>query len=260
MDSYPKAARRMAAIAAIALAALASSLAGQEPKRLGQQRADSANRPEPSAALAGSLAILLREPAMHAELELTTEQVAALEGAMAEIDHDLWLARDMPAAESGPRVSALVARVEARLPEILRDAQRDRLKQILLQSQRLSLVTLPEVTDKLGVSAVQARRIEKLLADMRRNREKQKNGGDSGRAQAAQSGQADERKLLAVFTASQQQQLKALVGKPFDFSRIRYLYSKAPELAGISQWIHSEPLALEQLRGRVIALHFFAFG
>lgn len=249
----------MAAIAAIALAALASSLAGQEPKRLGQQRADAADRPEPSAALAGSLAILLREPAMHAELELTTEQVAALEAAMAEIDHDLWLARDVPAAESGSRVSALVARVEARLPEMLRQTQRDRLRQVLLQSQRLSLVTLPEVIDKLGVSAVQARRIEKLLADIRHNREKKKNGG-SDQIQAAQSAEAGERKLLAVFTARQQQQLKALVGKPFDFSRIRYLYGKAPELAGISQWINSEPLALEQLRGRVVALHFFAFG
>jgi hypothetical protein len=260
MDSYPKAARRMAAIAAIALVALASSLAGQEPKRPGQEGADSANRPEPGAELAGSLAILLREPAVHAELELTAEQVAALEAAMAEIDHDLWLARDVSPDKSGPQVSALVARVEARLPEILREAQRDRLRQILLQSQRLSLVALPEVIDKLGVSAVQARRIEKLLADMRRNREKRKGGGDSSQAQPAQSAESDERKLLAVFTVRQQQQLKALVGKPFDFSRIRYLYSKAPGLAGISQWINSEPLALEQLRGRVVALHFFAFG
>ena len=34
----------------------------------------------------------------------------------------------------------------------------------------------------------------------------------------------------------------------------------APELEGIDAWINSEPLALKDLRGQVVVLHFWTFG
>jgi peroxiredoxin len=34
----------------------------------------------------------------------------------------------------------------------------------------------------------------------------------------------------------------------------------APELAGISDWVNSDPLTLAQLKGRVVVLHFFTRG
>lgn len=34
----------------------------------------------------------------------------------------------------------------------------------------------------------------------------------------------------------------------------------APELQGIEAWINSKPLALKDLRGQVVVLHFWAFG
>jgi hypothetical protein len=34
----------------------------------------------------------------------------------------------------------------------------------------------------------------------------------------------------------------------------------APELAGIEAWINSKPLALKDLRGKVVVLHFWTFG
>jgi hypothetical protein len=35
---------------------------------------------------------------------------------------------------------------------------------------------------------------------------------------------------------------------------------KAPELDGKDGWLNSEPLTMAQLRGRVVALHFWTFG
>jgi hypothetical protein len=35
---------------------------------------------------------------------------------------------------------------------------------------------------------------------------------------------------------------------------------KAPEITGIEEWINSKPLKLEDLRGQVVALHFWTFG
>ena len=34
----------------------------------------------------------------------------------------------------------------------------------------------------------------------------------------------------------------------------------APELQGIEAWINSKPLALKDLRGQVVVLHFWTFG
>jgi hypothetical protein len=34
----------------------------------------------------------------------------------------------------------------------------------------------------------------------------------------------------------------------------------APELQGIDAWINSKPLALKDLRGKVVVLHFWTFG
>jgi hypothetical protein len=34
----------------------------------------------------------------------------------------------------------------------------------------------------------------------------------------------------------------------------------APELEGIDSWINSKPLALKDLRGKVVVLHFWTFG
>ncbi len=34
----------------------------------------------------------------------------------------------------------------------------------------------------------------------------------------------------------------------------------APELRGIAAWINSKPLALKDLHGKVVVLHFWAFG
>jgi hypothetical protein len=34
----------------------------------------------------------------------------------------------------------------------------------------------------------------------------------------------------------------------------------APELEGIDTWINAKPLALKDLRGKVVVLHFWTFG
>jgi hypothetical protein len=35
---------------------------------------------------------------------------------------------------------------------------------------------------------------------------------------------------------------------------------RAPELKGIDEWINSKPLSLKDLKGKVVVVHFWAFG
>jgi hypothetical protein len=34
----------------------------------------------------------------------------------------------------------------------------------------------------------------------------------------------------------------------------------APEFQGIDEWINSKPLSLKDLKGKVVVVHFWAFG
>jgi len=61
-------------------------------------------------------------------------------------------------------------------------------------------------------------------------------------------------------TAAQERRLGDLTGTAFDFSSVRRTYPLAPELApdGVS-WIQGGPLSLADLKGKVVAVHFYAF-
>ena len=52
----------------------------------------------------------------------------------------------------------------------------------------------------------------------------------------------------------------ALIGPRFDPSALGRVSFKAPELASGDEWINSDALKLADLRGKVVALHFYAFG
>ena len=51
-----------------------------------------------------------------------------------------------------------------------------------------------------------------------------------------------------------------MLGQPFSLDRVSQVGCVAPELREVSAWINSEPLTLSQLRGKVVVVHFWAFG
>ena len=46
----------------------------------------------------------------------------------------------------------------------------------------------------------------------------------------------------------------SLAGQPAEF-RVA-----APDFTKVTQWVNSKPLKLSDLRGKVVVVHFFAFG
>lgn len=69
-----------------------------------------------------------------------------------------------------------------------------------------------------------------------------------------------QREIAALLSDGQRAQWRTLLGKRIDVSKIGYVKFRAPELVGAEGWINSTPLTLKQLKGKVVALHFFAFG
>jgi peroxiredoxin len=52
----------------------------------------------------------------------------------------------------------------------------------------------------------------------------------------------------------------AILGEPFDFAKVKPSPATAPEFESIDAWMNSSPVTMESLRGRVVVVHFFAFG
>jgi len=43
-------------------------------------------------------------------------------------------------------------------------------------------------------------------------------------------------------------------------SGVPQIACRAPEFEGVTEWIHSPPVTLDQLRGKVVVVHYYAFG
>jgi hypothetical protein len=63
-----------------------------------------------------------------------------------------------------------------------------------------------------------------------------------------------------VLSREQLAAARELLGPALDGSRLVFVKFKAPELEGQEGWINSAPLTVSQLKGKVVALHFWTFG
>jgi thiol-disulfide isomerase/thioredoxin len=185
--------------------------------------------------------MLARDPAVQAELKLKPAQVEAIRAAVEEVDHPLWQLRDVSPTECGDKLEAQLAELQLGLSKTLSADQLARFDQIVMQARGAKALNSTDIRDRLRLSDTQATQVASLV-----------NGATEGKLDAQQ--------LLAVLSGEQQQQLNSLFGPQFDLSRIKRIGCMAPELRGVESWINSPPLTLKQLRGKVVVVHFWAFG
>lgn len=188
--------------------------------------------------------MLLRVPAVHRELGLDAEQATAVAAIAEGAELPLWRLRDLPAQERDRAAGSILDSVRTKIGGALSAGQSDRLDQLVLQSQGVRAVLEPRVTGALKLTDGQIARIRTIL--------------DSP---AGQTKPADaEREARAVLSLSQQRALTSLAGSRLDLSGVPQVACKAPELEGVTAWINSSSVTLAQLRGKVVVVHYYAFG
>ena len=68
-------------------------------------------------------------------------------------------------------------------------------------------------------------------------------------------------KVLGALSPMQKSLWQKSLGRDFDLTKLGYARFKAPELVDSGEWLNTEkPLTLESLAGKVVVLHFYAFG
>jgi hypothetical protein len=211
---------------------------------------------------------LIRDPLVLAELQLTAAEEGPLAAFAASVNEEAWKLRDLvPEAGVGnDAVQKLNELVESSLAKLLTAAQNERLDQIVLQVHEPAAIAGPKVADRLSLSGDQVDQVANLwaatqsgLKDLRHQMSDSKDHAELYR-QAEKLRSDLKRDVLAVLTPVQHNRWMALQGKPVDLTKMQMLTALAPELRDVEAWINSPPLTLAQLRGQVVALHFWTFG
>jgi len=210
---------------------------------------------------------MIRNKVVHDDLGLDAKQIKELQAVLPLLDGPWFRARILPAGQQYEKVASLESDLLTRLTDILSDEQFERLMQLRRQALGTRMVLLDEVQTKVGLSDEQVTQLEEHFAERNRTTSETQAKLTSKEISAEEAqqriatAQADEQKAVnGLLSADQRSRLSRLLGEPFAFNRVTRLYPFAPELsAKPSDWITGQPVTLGELRGKVVAVHFYAF-
>lgn len=209
---------------------------------------------------------LVHEPAAIAELKLSASQQASFQKLIDDVDLRYFPLRNKSQEVALEGAAKLTTEVQESLKELLDKSQQTRLNEISLQSLGNRSLLQDDVLMRLGCTEKQRQQLKKIgettltaVAALQK---------DASAGQPAKDLQqkfqklqvAEQKKMLSILQPKQVANLKTLLGTPFDRSKLGNARFKAPELVDTGEWINSSPLKLEQLRGKVVVIHFYAFG
>lgn len=209
---------------------------------------------------------LLREPSVLEALSMTDTQHEELAKLNAEIDGPLLASRNQRPEKSQKTVAELFTKTQSGVEKILDESQRERLLQIMLRVRGMPSILTPIVAERIGLTKNQSEAIgvtvkatAEKVADIRSQVQNGETTQEKGMQQGMKARREQQLAILEQLEPEQQQKLKAVYGKPFDTKNLGQVSFKAPEMAKAEAWINSSPLRLADLKGQVIALHYFAF-
>lgn len=179
-----------------------------------------------------------------------------------ELDADWWKLRIRPTSEQRKIVFELETKLLEYLEAKLGPEHFTRLLQLELQSQNWRILLRPDIAGFLKLTPEQTEKLDELFdkADSIAKKATEKPGkvDEKLMAEFTKAKNAENIEARAILTRPQQAQLKQALGKIVDSRKYERIYPLAPELIDGGRWLNG-PVALQELRGRVVLVHFYAF-
>ncbi len=211
---------------------------------------------------------LIHDQAILDDLKISQQQQAAWQKALDPLDVSFFPYRGKTAAAAAAALTERCATAKDALAKIMTPAQRERLEKLQVRLEGTEAVLRDEIAAKIKLTAEQRTEIAKLIADTRTAQAKV--NGDvvaaklddaAARKELERLNKAEWDGVLKIVSREQQSRWSGLMAGDFDPAKMGQTRFKAPELIGGSQaWLNSPPLDNSQLRGRVVVIHYFAFG
>ncbi|QDV44936.1 Thiol-disulfide oxidoreductase YkuV [Stieleria neptunia] len=210
---------------------------------------------------------MIRDDAVHRELNLSDDQIRQIHDALAPIDGPWFRVRIRPVAERIETISRLTDQLTDALAKILDQKQMERLDQLHNQALGTRMIVRDKTAAALGVSPAKRESLYEVFAETDRvvtavqQQVQDQQADNAAAAKQINQAKADEKQAVVdALTNQQKRTLSALTGPSFDFSAVKRMYPAAPELTreGAS-WLQGDPGTLNDLKGKVVAVHFYAF-
>ena len=209
--------------------------------------------------------LLMRDPAVHDDLQLTDDQRRKVLDACYALDEQFWKLRGGTREQATTGLRELVDRLQKTAAPVLTAAQRQRLGQIQIQIAGFGVFQRPEVAKALGLSDTQQKSIKKAVDKYQELwtglQKRFQDGEDQEKLKAeASEGRSLLRATVAdVLGPAALRKWQVMAGKRVDPTTLGKVRFKAPNLQGDGPWVNHQGLTSQALRGKVVALHFYAF-
>lgn len=208
---------------------------------------------------------LLHASEVQTELQLTAEQLEALEAHFANHDGEWFRSRKLPLEKQSSIMDQLGIATKEWLKKNFNTEQQNRLRQIELQAQGVRILLRPDIERELKLNPKQMERLSEqatatFMAFQYVAKANSKGKQDPmAQTQAQEAQEREEQVVKEILSPTQHQKLLQLLGKPFETSQLKRILPMAPKLVTAERWINSRPIQIEELRGKVVLVHFYAF-
>lgn len=211
---------------------------------------------------------LVHDQAVLEDLKLSSDQQRAWREVLDPLDLRCFPLRNRSAAEAEDGFAKAAADAKAQLTKVLKPQQVQRLDQIVVRAQGPAALLRDDLSAKLKLTDKQREEIRQAISDARQSQQKLESDlraakleTPAAEKQYAKIHETERDAVNAALTNDQKTRLAVLFARDFDVSRLGRTTFKAPELiATTDAWVNAPAPSTEQLHGRVVVVHFFAFG
>jgi peroxiredoxin len=211
---------------------------------------------------------LIHDEAVLADLKLSAEQQAAWRKLLDPLDVSFFPFRGKPAAEAAAALQECSAQAKAQIAKILTPSERERLEKLQARVEGTEAILRDDFAAKVKLSPQQRADVKKLITDTRAAQAKvnadviaAKLDHAAARKEFERLNKAEWDGVLKLVDREQQSRWSGLIAGDFDSAKLGQTKFKTPDLiAGAGGWVNGQPLSAAQLRGKVVVVHYFAFG
>ena len=209
---------------------------------------------------------LLHEPAVVQELALTPTQREQFRGLLDELDAKFFPLRNKPTDEAANAAAEILADATSRLEALLSEPQFRRLTELQTRQQGTTALLQAGMMKLMNYKPQQKERLEQVISETlaaTRDLEKRVGNGEPREPlerEYAELKRDELRKVADVLTPAQRSIWKKTLGRDFDLTTLGRPAFNAPELVDSGDWLNSAPLTIKALAGKVVVVHFYAFG
>lgn len=210
--------------------------------------------------------ILVHEPAVIAELKLSADGQKAFQKLTDDLDLRVFPLRNKSRDVMLPGLTKVFEDLQAGLKSALSPKQFKRLNEIYMRRLGTSALLRDDVIAKMQYSDAQRKDIETIITETQTSVTAIEKEASEGKPREPLEKKyttlkTDEQKrIVKLLKPNQQLAWRELVGADFDTTKLGRAAFKAPELVDTDDWINSSPIKLQELRGKVVVVHFYACG